>query len=95
MSGDEYIKRNADKIAENVRRIYEEGHWEGVKTAKEKYGAEGRGKAKRIPATDEQKEEYGEDLVGWCSECNKPINGRWAGMIDFCPWCGRVFVWGE
>lgn len=95
MNGEEYIKKNAERISSDIRRVYEDGYWAGVKYAKEKYGAEGRGKAKRIPATKEQKEEYGTDLVGWCAECNKPINGRWSGMIDFCPWCGRVFDWSE
>lgn len=47
------------------------------------------------PSTKEEREEYGNDLVGWCSRCSKPFNGRWAGLVNFCPWCGRPVRWGE
>lgn len=40
------------------------------------------------------KEEYGIDLHGWCS-CGKPIEGRWVGMANFCPWCGRKIDWNN
>ena len=36
---------------------------------------------------------YGIELAGWCAECKKPIEGRWIGMANFCPWCGRVIKW--
>lgn len=54
-----------------------------------------RGEAIVEPSTKEEWEEYGNDLVGWCSRCSKPFNGRWAGLVNFCPWCGRPVRWGE
>ena len=44
-------------------------------------------------ATKEQIKLHGIELAGWCVECNKPIEGRWIGMANFCPWCGRVIKW--
>ena len=44
-------------------------------------------------ATEEEIKLHGIELAGWCVECNKPIEGRWIGMANFCPWCGRVIRW--
>lgn len=44
-------------------------------------------------ATEEQIKKHGFELAGWCVECEKPIEGRWIGMANFCPWCGRVIKW--
>lgn len=32
------------------------------------------------------------ELWGWC-DCGKAIEGRWIGLANFCPWCGRVMEW--
>ena len=69
--------------------------WEvGYNKARAEYGMLRDGEATMEPATKSQMEEYGDDLVGWCSRCEKPINGRWAGLVSFCPWCGRPMRWG-
>ena len=40
----------------------------------------------------EQIESWGRELWGWC-DCGKAIEGRWVGLSNFCPWCGRVMEW--
>lgn len=40
----------------------------------------------------EQVESWGMELWGWC-DCGKAIEGRWVGLANFCPWCGRVIEW--
>lgn len=45
-------------------------------------------------ATKEQIEKHGLELSGWC-DCGKPIEGRWAGWINFCPWCGKIIEWED
>lgn len=61
--------------------------------AKTLFGEHGRGVAHFQRATEEEIKLHGIELAGWCVECNKPIEGRWIGMANFCPWCGRVIRW--
>ena len=81
------------KIEEFVLRE-SQGNAESVCKARAEYGMLRDGEATMELATKSQMEEYGDDLVGWCSRCEKPINGRWAGLVSFCPWCGRPMRWG-
>ena len=59
--------------------------------AKTLFGEHDRGVAHFQRATEEEIKLHGIELAGWCIECNKPIEGRWIGMANFCPWCGRAF----
>ena len=70
-----------------------EGYADGRKNAKEEYG-NSKGIAHVHKATKEQIEKHGLELSGWC-DCGKPIEGRWAGWINFCPWCGKIIEWED
>ena len=72
---------------------YSQGYKEGFDNAKNIFGEHDRGIAYFERATEEQIKIYGIELAGWCTECDKPIEGRWIGMANFCPWCGRVVMW--
>lgn len=72
--------------------IYSDGYTDGHNSAKEKYGQHERGTAHVKRATPEEIEKHGIELHGWC-DCGRPIEGRWVGMANFCPWCGRVIEW--
>lgn len=87
---DNYYKKQIEQILYYARQ---DGYTDGHEAAKQKYGAHQRGIAKCTMATPEEVERWGTDLAGWCTECNKPINGSWSGIINFCPWCGRVIEW--
>ena len=42
------------------------------------------------------KEQYGQHSRGTahCTRATKEaIEGRWVGLANFCPWCGRVMEW--
>lgn len=80
-------------IDDALKRAYNDGYSEGHKYAKEKY-ANYRGIAHCHKATLEEIDQHGIDLWGWC-ECKNPIIGRWAGLANFCPWCGKVIEWGK
>ena len=73
-------------------KAYSDGYSDGVKHGKEQYGQHSRGTAHCTRATKEQVESWGGELWGWCY-CGKPIEGRWVGLANFCPWCGRVMEW--
>lgn len=88
---EEFVLRESKRNAESVWNA----GWEvGYNKARAEYGMLRDGEATMEQATKSQMEEYGDDLVGWCSRCEKPINGRWAGLVSFCPWCGRPMRWG-
>lgn len=82
-----------DQASKLLDRAYSEGYAEGRKNAKEEYG-NSKGIAHVHKATKEQIEKHGLDLSGWC-DCGKPIEGRWAGWINFCPWCGKIIEWED
>lgn len=90
----ERIKQNLSSQASDLLdRAYSEGYSDGKKNAKEEYG-NSKGIAHVHRATEEQIERYGTELHGWC-DCGKPIEGRWVGGINFCPWCGKIIEWEE
>ena len=72
---------------------YSQGYTDGYDRAKTLFGEHDRGIAHVERATAEQIKMHGIELAGWCTECEKPIEGRWIGMANFCPWCGRVIKW--
>lgn len=73
--------------------IYSNGYTDGYNSAKEEYGhSKGIAYCKR--ATSEEIQKHGIDLHGWCT-CGKPIEGRWVGMANFCPWCGKIMDWNN
>ena len=72
---------------------YSQGYEEGFKKAKALFGEHDRGIAHVERATAEQIKLHGIELAGWCTECERPIEGRWIGLANFCPWCGRVIKW--
>lgn len=85
----------ADKITDEVRgilkRVYSQGYSAGLAAGREKFGQE-KGIAYCQRASTEDMEKYGTELFGWCS-CGRPIEGRWVGAINFCPWCGKIIEW--
>ena len=72
---------------------YSQGYTDGYGRAKTLFGEHDRGIAHVERATAEQIKIHGIELAGWCAECERPIEGRWIGMANFCPWCGRVIKW--
>lgn len=82
-----------DQMSKLLDRAYSEGYADGRKNAKEEYG-NSKGIAHVHKATKEQIEKHGLELSGWC-DCGKPIEGRWAGWINFCPWCGKIIEWED
>ena len=74
---------------------YSQGYTDGYDRAKTLFGEHDRGVAHFQRATEEEIKLHGIELAGWCSECNKPIEGRWIVMANFCPWCGRVIRWTD
>lgn len=85
----------ADKITDEIRgilkRVYSQGYSAGLAAGKEKFGQE-KGITSCQRASKEDVERYGTELFGWCS-CGRPIEGRWVGAINFCPWCGKLIEW--
>ena len=82
-----------DRMAKDLyNTAYSDGYKDGVKRGKEQYGQHSRGVAHCTRATEEQRETWGRELRGWC-DCGKAIEGRWVGLANFCPWCGRVMEW--
>lgn len=82
-----------DRMAKDLyNKAYSDGYGDGLKYGKEKYGQHSRGTAHCTRATREQIESWGKELWGWC-DCGKAIEGRWIGLANFCPWCGRVMEW--
>lgn len=73
-------------------KAYSDGYKDGISKGKEKYGQHSRGTAHCRVATQEEIEQWGKELWGWC-DCGKSIEGRWVGLANFCPWCGRVMDW--
>lgn len=86
-----YQERLIDELLENVRK---EGYEQGYADATKKYAEANKGTTVITPATPEEIKEHGSDLTGWC-KCGRPINGRWSGLINFCPWCGRIVTWNK
>ena len=72
---------------------YSQGYDAGFEKAKAVFGEHDRGIARFQRATEEEIKIHVFDLAGWCVECERPIEGRWIGMANFCPWCGRVIKW--
>ena len=72
---------------------YSQGYTDGYDRAKTLFGEHDRGIAHIERATAEQIKLHGIELAGWCTECERPIEGRWINMANFCPWCGRVIKW--
>ena len=91
MKNIEYYNRMAKELYD---RAYSDGYKDGVKRGKEQYGQHSRGTAHCTRATREQIESWGTELWGWC-DCGKAIEGRWIGLANFCPWCGRVMEWDD
>ena len=85
---DGYLRR-ANEIFQTA---YSDGYTDGFDKAKEEYAQHSRETAYCTRATAEEIEKYGIELHGWC-DCGKPIEGRWVGMANFCPWCGKVMDW--
>lgn len=84
-----YLKQT-ERVFQN---IYSNGYTDGYNSAKEEYGhSKGIAYCKR--ATSEEIQKHGIDLHGWCT-CGKPIEGRWVGMANFCPWCGKIMDWNN
>lgn len=88
MKNIEYYDRMAKELYD---RAYSDGYGDGLSKGKQEYGQQ-RGIAHCHKAKNEEIEKHGIDLWGWC-DCGKPIIGRWAGLANFCPWCGRVMEW--
>lgn len=89
-------KRRAEE--ENLKwldRAYELGYEKGYQKAINECGNSKDGIANLVKATADEVQKYGTELIGWCSKCNKPIEGRWIGVSNFCPWCGRPWLWKE
>lgn len=86
MKNQEYYKRASKQLFDS---IYSDGYEDGFKKAREQFGQHSRGVAKIKRASKEDVERWGIELFGWC-ECGNAIEGRWVGMANFCPWCGRV-----
>ena len=85
----DYARRCAEDAINAART---DGYEAGFNQAKENYGNAGNGIAHCHRATDEEIEMHGIELWGWC-ECGRPIIGRWAGLANFCPWCGKIIEW--
>lgn len=84
----DYLFEDAKKTLEDA---YLKGYSDGIDQAKKKYG-DFKGIAHMKRATKEEIEQWGIELVGWC-DCGKAIEGRWVGMANFCPWCGKIMDW--
>ena len=91
MKNIEHYNRMAKELYD---RAYSDGYEDGMRNGKKEYGQHSKGTAHCKRATREQIESWGggEELWGWC-DCGKAIEGRWAGLVNFCPWCGRVIEW--
>lgn len=87
----ENIERYLSRAEEIFQSAYSDGYTDGYNKAKEKYG-KSKGIAHCHRAKPEEIDQHGIDLWGWC-DCGKPIIGRWAGLANFCPWCGKVIEW--
>lgn len=86
MKNTDYYERIARDL---YNKAYSDGYGDGYDRAKEEYGQHQRGTACWRRATEDEIDRWGEELVAWC-DCGKPIEGRWVGFANFCPWCGRV-----
>ena len=88
----EYSRHAKDSLYKAFEIAFKDGYSQGVYD-----GAYKTEKSKGIVhirrATKEEKVKFGEDLVGWCDYCKKPIEGQWAGSTSFCPWCGKIIDW--
>lgn len=80
-----------DRVKDIFDSAYSNGYSDGHAYAKEKFG-KSKGIAHVKQATPEEIKKYGIELHGWC-DCGKPIEGRWVGMANFCPWCGKIIEW--
>ena len=93
----EYAMKKLDgylsQITSFLDGAYSQGYTDGYDRAKTLFGEHDRGVAHFQRATEEEIKLHGIELAGWCVECNKPIEGRWVGVANFCPWCGRVIRW--
>ena len=90
------IKKNyLNEIGRLIDGAYSHGWADGYDIAKEEYANANKGIAKCKRATPEDRERWGLELYGWCTECNKAIEGRWVGLGNFCPWCGRAMEWHD
>ena len=95
MNKAESIKKHTEQMAKHIEYVYSDGYSAGYSYAKEEFGSHERVIAKCKRATMEQIEKFGTELYGWCTECEKALEGRWVSLINFCPWCGRVIEWNN
>ena len=79
------------RIKDILRWVRSDGYSDGFNKAKEEFG-KSKGIAHVHRGTPEEIESHGIELWGWC-DCGKPIEGRWVGMANFCPWCGKIIEW--
>lgn len=84
-------EKYTDRVLEILNWAYNDGYRDGKAQATADYG-KAQGIAHCYGATPEEIETYGMELWGWC-QCGRPIIGRWAGFINFCPWCGKIIEW--
>jgi hypothetical protein len=85
------IEQYTKRTEEIFNSVYSNGYKDGYADAKAEY-SNSKGVAHCQRATKEEIQENGIELQGWC-DCGKPIEGRWIGMANFCPWCGKIMEW--
>lgn len=90
---DKCLERANREVEHWLRRAHDLGYVKGKKETIEELGNSGKGTANLIKAKEEHRKKHGFELIGWCSECGKAIEGRWVGLANFCPWCGRPWLW--
>lgn len=78
-----------------IDNAYSDGWSDGYAKARQDYADAGKGIAKCERATPEEVRKWGSALFGFCTECHKAIEGRWVGLGNFCPWCGRAMEWHD
>lgn len=87
--------KNYDGLLNQISGFFDivrnEGYSAGKEEAKKMYG-QSKGIAHCKKATQEECDRHGIELWGWC-DCGKPIEGRWVGLANFCPWCGKIIEW--
>ncbi|MCM1200244.1 MAG: hypothetical protein NC548_31285 [Lachnospiraceae bacterium] len=87
----EDMKGYLNQIERTLQWVRSDGYKDGYNKAKEEYG-QSKGITHCHRATKEEVERHGIELHGWC-DCGKPIEGRWVGLANFCPWCGKIMEW--
>lgn len=87
----EQLKKTASKDVNDFLRIaYNIGYKKGMQKAMDAIREKNDGVTTLVEATEEQEQKWSYcNLKAWCEKCEKGISGWW-GMIDFCPYCGRM-----